>query len=402
MRQRLVPSLNVLGLRGLRDAIRRRGRRTLLSALTAAVIFTMTSCSMLPAVIPSNGGPYSQLQAVACSSSSNCFAMGSGGSTALAESWNGGRWLEMPIPNPGGTNRNSLNSPDAITCLTGGICVTAGSGATASQNVRGTVGSLFERWNGSNWSVMPSGKSPPLAAVSCVSPSMCIAVGGNLGPSPETGVAFALHWNGHNWSSMRVSSPKGSGFNALACVNARSCIVVGSISLNRTLVEQWNGSRWSIVTAPSPLGGELDSIACISSSNCWAVGADSRGALIERWNGSVWSMEVVPDPPRASLAGLGGVACQAGSCMAVGSYSPNGGLGSDTLAEEWDGHRWRIVRTVNEPNSGLNSVACPSTRTCIAVGGYAPSMESNEHALVEQWNGALWSIVAKSVVRDQL
>jgi hypothetical protein len=155
--------------------------------------------------------------------------------------------------------------------------------------------------------------------------------------------------------------------------------------------------------SPSRSGGDLDSVDCISASDCWAVGSNFQGALIERWNGSAWSVVVSPTVAHASLLQLSSVACRSSSmCMAVGSYSPNGTPGSGTLTEQWNGHTWRILRSVNEPDGQLLSVACPASLSCIAVGSYAPSMGANEHALVERWNGSAWSIVARSVVKAQL
>jgi hypothetical protein len=74
---------------------------------------------------------------------------------------------------------------------------------------------LAERWDGSAWHVMfPLVPSPApasaLQAVSCVSPSSCLAVGdtntsGDHGP--VFGKLFAEKWNGRTWRMVPVADP---------------------------------------------------------------------------------------------------------------------------------------------------------------------------------------------------
>jgi hypothetical protein len=59
------------------------------------------------------------------------------------------------------------------------------------------------------------------------------------------------------------------------------------------------------------------------------------------------------------------------ACTAVGTAGPTRGRAS-TVAERWDGQRWRLDRTRNPASSNLNAVSCPVTTWCIAVGGVSP------------------------------
>jgi hypothetical protein len=69
-----------------------------------------------------------------------------------------------------------------------------------------------------------------LVGVSCVSRSLCVAVG-SLTPAGGTQVALAERWNGARWSvdrSARPSAPGASALSAVSCTSRRFCIAVGS------------------------------------------------------------------------------------------------------------------------------------------------------------------------------
>lgn len=80
-------------------------------------------------------------------------------------------------------------------------------------------------------------------------------------------------------------------------------------------------------------------------------------------------------------------------CTLTGSYSTSDSS-SNTLAEGWDGIRWRIQATVNPSPGGLDvlsAVSCTSPRACTAVGSYQQDHYANMFAIAETWNGARWT-----------
>src|SRR5262249_56238456 len=82
------------------------------------------------------------------------------------------------------------------------------------------------------------------------------------------------------------------------------------------------------------------------------VSFDSSGigtTLAERWNGTAWRIQPTPNPPGAQGATLdGGVACTGPStCTAVGARTDSAGNPVATLAERWNGVKWRIVPSPN-------------------------------------------------------
>src|SRR5205085_5724651 len=117
--------------------------------------------------------------------------------------------------------------------------------------------------------------------------------------------------------------------------------------------------------------------------------------LAERWNGRRWRLERTPHPAGAPESELGDVSCSAASaCTAVG-YSLNG-VAVLTLAERWNGTRWKLQRTPNSTIAGqsfLAGVSCSSARACTAAGQASNREEpSISYTLAERWNGTGWHV----------
>ena len=232
------------------------------------------------------------------------------------------------------------------------------------------------------WSVVHSpnrrATSNILDAVSCASPSVCMATGHRLNMAGSL-VTLAESWNGTRWSLVRSPNVgrEGNQLVGVSCVSANACMAVGFTQggPGGTLAESWNGSRWSVVHTPSPgnTGADLGGVSCVAADACTAVGAfstngNSLSTLVESWDGSRWS--VVPSPsPGTVQTLLNGVSCASKTaCSAAGYYNPR--VGTRSLVESWDGSSWSVVPT---PNPGvvdhiLNGVSCPSPDMCMAAG----------------------------------
>ena len=255
--------------------------------------------------------------------------------------WDGTTWSVMTSPNATGANESLLSG---VACSSATNCKAVGSSVSST----GTIKTLVEHWNGTSWSIVASpnssGNSAPLSSVSCPSATSCNAVGGSY----SGGVFGTLveHWNGTTWSIVPSPNPSGSTFASLsgvACFSSTSCDAVGayetSSPMNSTLVEHWNGTTWAIVASPNPGGGAgLSGISCPSATDCYAVGAFVSGSpsytFAEQWNGTSWAIVSTPNPASSTGAGLVGVACPAPTtCFAVGDYSTN--VGDYTLVEKY-------------------------------------------------------------------
>ena len=325
------------------------------------------------------------------------FTNSAGAAFPLAESRRHATWSMQQPPNavvvePGGFN--------AVSCTSSSACIAVGSLSDTSQ----TTITLAEQWDGMTWSVQTTanpavtpGTEASLGAVSCAAPTACMAVGGGLYGIPS----LVEWWNGANWNIQ--STPVGDAkLDAVSCVSDTSCTAVGGDSgggIGQPLVEHWDGTGWTVEpTSPftgfaPPLpgfGASLTGVSCTSDTACTAVGSvleNTDGlslpqALVERWDGTSWSIQNTPTPPGAQGYELNAVSCtSATDCTAIGqSYGPN--AAPPTLAEHWDGSAWTI-----EPTPGgqtlLTNVSCTAASACAAIA--APN-------IIKVWDGASWSI----------
>jgi hypothetical protein len=119
------------------------------------------------------------------------------------------------------------------------------------------------------------------------------------------------------------------------------------------------------VGSSSPAGtaaSSLTSVSCTSAARCIAVGDHGTRTLAEAWNGTRWRILTTPALASSSLAAVSRTG--AARCIAVGDR------GTRTLAEAWNGARWRLLNTRSPARSSLTSVSCTAAG-CMAVGGHA-------------------------------
>jgi hypothetical protein len=300
-----------------------------------------TGWSIVPS--PNQGTSDNYLNSVACTSTTNCTAVGesyadgtSPGQT-LVLSWDGTAWSPVPSPNQG-TFGSFLYS---VACNSKSDCTTAGAYQTSS----GSFQTLIETWDGATWSIVASASPPSydnLWSVACPVTGSCVVVGGYSPPAAPN--ALTLIETGPPWNVVASPNP-GTGSNDLvpvSCAATASCTAVGNyqpmtLSGDQTLIEAWNGSSWSVVSSPNPTTvSDLRGVSCPSTNSCTAAGysldaSSTEHTLVEVWDGSTWSIRPSPDPGLA--ARLESVACPTSTwCMAVGRYASSTIL-TQTLAE---------------------------------------------------------------------
>jgi hypothetical protein len=217
---------------------------------------------------------------------------------------------------------------------------------------------------------------------------------------------LAERWNGTKWSIQRTANPGGAQGDLLAgvsCSTSGACTAFGTSQIFNglvtagTMAQQWNGHRWQLQRPPNPgraLGAVLVGVSCTSPFSCQGVGQTTAGTLAEGWNGTRWAIEPTPNKAGAAPSGFNGVSCTSSSaCTAVGGAHTtlNNGIPAGTLAERWNGHRWRIQPTpTSKIPADLNAVSCTSASACTAVGGAV--VGPGPKPLVERWNGTSWKI----------
>jgi len=265
-----------------------------------------------------------------------------------------------------------------VSCRTNRSCVAVGWYIPADGIKRPLAG----RWDGASWHLgfprVPRGAAASeLRAVSCASPSDCLAIGDTGAGGAGSGRLFAERWNGSTWRMVPIADPGRAVIPAMSCPSAKSCFAAGYRSSNKAITERWTGRSWSLVTARRPRpNSQLLGIACPGPGNCYAAGWSSgtsstarQHALIEHWDGRRWSTRPTPGTPLGTS--LNSVSCPAAArCTAVGSSNAAGGAirmqVNDLKAGRWTA-RQLSGKALDHGDPGLISVSCAAPHDCSAA-----------------------------------
>jgi hypothetical protein len=333
------------------------------------------------------------LTGISCTAQSACVAVGAYGNAAsvgqpLIEHRDLGRWSVQGAPSPAGPASSQLN---AVSCSSSTACTAVGSYTTAS----GTSLPLAERWNGATWTIQPAPATGEFNGVSCPSATGCTAVGGEGPTAAGTDVLLAETWNGTTWTTMQT--PGAGTFTAVSCASTAACMAVGPAGLT----ESWNGATWTI--QPSASDDSLAAVSCVSSEACVAAGRDQTdGVVAESWNGTSWTAAPLPQVQLNALAPWStAVSCSAANaCTVVATnelITSQFQSSEEGLVFRWDGAAWStqsIQLPAGEDVSTIGGVDCPTANSCTVVGSYT-FFESDSPELtaplLAHWDGAGWS-----------
>lgn len=304
------------------------------------------------------------LVGVACVNANDCWAIGSnfGGESfeALAEHYTGDGWSIVPIPFPPGTSGTQLS---AVTCISSTDCWAVGySSQGYEETPEYSEETLVEQYTGSGWEIVSSPDPPGstgsgLDGVTCTSAGDCWAVGytGMAGGNQQPLIEQDL---GSGWTIVASPSPPDTtdpGFlNGVSCTGAGDCWAVGEYGPSgggQPLIEHFTGSGWTLVASPAPVSASatwsdrLAAVSCVSGGDCWAAGgltgtarAGGSSAFftwIEQQLGSGWSAVSSPSPAGSPLSELHSLACTSdGRCWAIGQSSPSATVPGQPLVEQ--------------------------------------------------------------------
>lgn len=191
---------------------------------------------------------------------------------------------------------------------------------------------------------------------------------------------------------------------AVSCPTKRMCVAVGTTDFGQgMLAERWNGRRWATMRLAQPTGATgdgLEGVSCTSAWACTAVGYDYgpgvSQTLAERWNGRRWRVQPTPNPGVAGLP-FAAVSCgSATSCTAVGYYSYHLlGVTNNMLAEHWDGQSWSMqsLPPAGDIGGDLGSISCrPSACTAAGYVNGQSDEGPGTAPLAMRWNGTGWAL----------
>jgi hypothetical protein len=243
---------------------------------------------------PSVGADYAYLFNVSAVSANDIWATGTRGGRTLLVHWNGVQWSTATTPNPG-INENYLLDVEAVSANDVWAVGYFRNGPPYNAIP------FIVHWDGMSWSQMPSFNngifSNALTSVDAISANDIWAVGYSMeqnAPASQTRT-LTVHWDGSSWSV--VPSGFFNQLTAVSAVSSNDVWAAGSDGLYQIIVH-WNGGSWSEALIPEPANNEihLTSIDAISANDVWAVGyydsltVGGTVPLMLHWDGTQWSM----------------------------------------------------------------------------------------------------------------
>jgi hypothetical protein len=253
--------------------------------------------------------PGAALESIACPGAADCWAVGgdaAGGQTVI-EHWQGGVWQPVPAPALPGSQLDSVSCASASACwATGG-----------TQSHAGATGDLLEQWNGSQWSAaatLPGGLLPQ--AISCPAGGRCLALG------LRDGAPAAASYSAGRWTAAApppgraagTGSTSGTSSTLFGCASPTLCLA--AFPGSELVTDAWNGRAWTPVTSSMisyPAG-----LSCSGAKGCWLLGMTrTYRPLALHWQAGGQGWTAVTGPAARHQGYLSALACGSG-CWAVG------------------------------------------------------------------------------------
>lgn len=378
--------------------------------------------------IPSGAG-LSELAGIACTTATDCVAVGSFVNSSevtktLAVVWNGSSWSIVSTPEPSGAELSQLQD---ISCRASEACTAVGQ-YFDSKGEEKTL--ALRRTTAGVWSIQTTPNqagalSRSLTAVSCPSGTACTAVG--IVEQGRKELPIVIAWNGTTWSEQSIDSEalgaSAIDLTSVFCSSTTVCEATGSVGYGRSaaprnLAFHYNGTAWLV----SEDGGytrkwvsldtmertsDLSSVSCPATQKCFAVGRlvddlDARRNQVASWSAGSWSAHSGPEPSGATLSELLGVSCaSASSCWAVGDFIDSSEV-QKPLITRWDGSTWSVQSAPSPSGSQaavLSGVDCSSTSACTAVGTYIDAT-GKQVPLAMTFNGSAWSLTSVATTSE--
>jgi len=215
------------------------------------------------------------LNSVACTSTTTCVAVGSydsyGYAQGLIETLSNGTWQPSEAALPSDAVPSSNLNLTSVACSSASQCSAIGSYVIGTWPVHTNVG-VLEMLSGGIWTIQTvtppasssaTGDVEQYGAVACASQGSCVTSGVN-----SLGQPFMANQTTAGW----VSSLTQFAASSISCPVDGGCTAVGSGILTQT------GGTWSYLPLTVSFGGypgnndELYSLSCMSAGQCTAVG----------------------------------------------------------------------------------------------------------------------------------
>jgi hypothetical protein len=242
----------------------------------------------------------------------------------------------------------------AVSCRSTLLCVAVGSlgAVVTSKNPTGGANA---------WHQTQVTPDPKLYGVSCPSLTLCVAVGGGgdvATSTNPTGGATA-------WTVTNVENNQRT-IASVSCPSVHFCVAVGNGGAVLTSTNPGGGkSAWKLTTITG--GPSLTAVSCVSTSLCVVVGHSWLYASGNPLSG-VWAGF---SPTKFFFAGTGASCASLTSCIVTSSQG-------DVLAstKPTGGPTAWFRQHVAVQTNGLFAASCPSTAMCLVTNTYHDVAES--------------------------
>jgi hypothetical protein len=314
-----------------------------------AIIGTATAGATIP--VPTVGGT-SFLNDVACSTSTNCVAVGFEYEFDFVQ-------LAVVVP----ISNGSFGTAQLVTS-SGPLSAVACPTATSCLAVGGNV--LVPITNGIAGTPQAVPNVVAMNDIACTSPTQCLAVGSASGnPSPAILVPIT---NGTPGTPEQVIASGSVVLNHITCLSATDCVATGNEAVPVGQSSQQEGAALAIING-SPGSVVLDSDVtgfgggtCPTSTSCLFSGIQTTTTAVVvvpiDGNANSGAAQVVPGASSA-----GDIACPSSpnSCLLMSQNSSSGEI--VPIINGTPGNPVPIPGT-----STLNGTACPTPTSCLAAG----------------------------------
>ena len=274
----------------------------------------------------------------------------------------------------------SLMAQDPVSELTGTaftdlacdsqLCVAVGYQPDKATGPRGLI--LVSHDEGETWTQVDSGASE-LSGVSCISPSICTAVGSVVPGGTRGQIAIETTDAGRTWVGSKVPSFIVS-FLRVACTGHDVCLAIGQarqdglpagLALPAVFRSTNGGQTWTHQTIEVQHFGAITNIDCFRSGSCVVVGvmqgSEKAAALWTKNAGRRWTSAHIP----STVLELPYVACLSQSrCVAITEQVKQRNLVGVPLSTN-DLQRW-TMGSVSPSTASMGSVSCITVNTCFA------------------------------------
>lgn len=316
-----------------------------------------------PLLLPANAAaqPYAQVSGLACHSAGNCVAVGdyqygrSGSLQAFIAIESRGRWARAFTPRlPANAGSPSSDQLEAVACTSTGSCEAMGTYQDSAGNAQTMA---VAKPPSGPWGQATEIASPPNAAanpdalmtgIDCTAPGSCVAVGNYSVTATQFAAMGAVEVRGAWRRATQIALPRDAipgtftAITSISCPTASQCLGVGQYPVSATqsramAVTESKGrfGRAAPITAAPPGSSLLPStyllgVFCRPSGLCLAVGGgrNSAGHSIAMYmtrSAGRWRAAFLPPPRGAALgqrqlSALYSVSCAGRSDYGVVGY----------------------------------------------------------------------------------